>query len=295
MEKNSEEGLPYGRAAKAGEFKTAVVGGFKKADVLAYIEQLTARNQAEKQAQQQAADKLREEVEQLKKDKQLLVDKTREVCDKLAAQEKLTAQETERASGLASQLLSARENADLTRNACVPRSRKRWFCGLICRICSSCWPAVSRRWSRPVRLWKMKSRHVPVSWISSRKASPPKSREQAAQLMKNVEERGRSLDLRFQELEEKKLAQRQQLAAERQRQRDYDRAEQARLAESSRHVAEASGSCASSWPRWMPRLTRQPNSCSRQPAVLRCTGGDPAESGSAGKSGSPLSPACRGA
>lgn len=37
---------------KPGEFKTAVVGGFKKADVLAYIEQLTARNQAEKQAQQ---------------------------------------------------------------------------------------------------------------------------------------------------------------------------------------------------------------------------------------------------
>ena len=66
-----------------------------------------------------------------------------------------------------------------------------------------------------------------------------KSREQAAQLMKNVEERGRSLDLRFQELEEKKLAQRQQLAAERQRQRDYARAEQARLAESSRHVAES--------------------------------------------------------
>ena len=94
---------------KPGEFKTAVVGGFKKADVLAYIEQLTAQNQAEKQAQQQAADKLRQEVEQLKKDKQLLVDKTREVCDKLAAQEKLTAQETERASSLASQLLSARE------------------------------------------------------------------------------------------------------------------------------------------------------------------------------------------
>ena len=90
---------------KPGEFKTAVVGGFKKADVLAYIEQLTAQNQAEKQAQQQAADKLRQEVEQLKKDK------------------------------------------------------------------SSCLPAASRRWSRPARRWKNKSRPVPASWTSSRQAS----------------------------------------------------------------------------------------------------------------------------
>ena len=239
VEKTARRGCPMAEQQKPGEFKTAVVGGFKKADVLAYIEQLTARNQAEKQAQQQAADKLREEVEQLKKDKQLLVDKTREVCDKLAAQEKLTAQETERASGLASQLLSARENADTYQKRLCAKEQETVVLRADLQNLQQLLASRQQEVEQARQAVEEEKQACARQLDQQQESFRQKSREQAAQLMKNVEERGRSLDLRFQELEEKKLAQRQQLAAERQRQRDYARAEQARLAESSRHVAES--------------------------------------------------------
>ena len=197
---------------KPGEFKTAVVGGFKKADVLAYIEQLTAQNQAEKQAQQQAADKLRQEVEQLKKDKQLLVDKTREVCDKLAAQEKLTAQETERASGLASQLLSARENADTYQKRLCAKEQETVVLRADLQNLQQLLASRQQEVEQARQAVEEEKQACARQLDQQQESFRQKSREQAAQLMKNVEERGRSLDLRFQELEEKKLAQRQQPA-----------------------------------------------------------------------------------
>ena len=78
---------------KAGEFKTTLVGGFRKADVLAYIEQLMEKGQKELQAQEAKQQELNKELEQLKADRSLLMEKTKEVCDKLAIQEKRTEEE----------------------------------------------------------------------------------------------------------------------------------------------------------------------------------------------------------
>ena len=45
---------------KEGAFKTTLWGGFKKEDVLAYIEELTKKELAEKQAQPERCESLRQ-------------------------------------------------------------------------------------------------------------------------------------------------------------------------------------------------------------------------------------------
>ena len=90
---------------KEGAFKTTLWGGFKKEDVLAYIEELTKKELAEKQAQQERCESLRQELNDLESDRQLLLEKTKEVCAKLTQEEKKTAQMQE-------QLAQAEEQAN---------------------------------------------------------------------------------------------------------------------------------------------------------------------------------------
>lgn len=100
---------------KPGEFKTSLMG-FKKADVLAYVDELAARSLAEQQEHEQKAAQLQKELDGLRADNDLLMEKTREVCDKLTGEEKRAIDAETRAKALAEQLLQLEETANTYKN-----------------------------------------------------------------------------------------------------------------------------------------------------------------------------------
>lgn len=100
---------------KPGEFKTSLMG-FKKADVLAYVDELAARSLAEQQEHEQKAAQLQKELDGLRADNDLLMEKTREVCDKLTGEEKRAVDAETRAKALAEQLLHLEETANTYKN-----------------------------------------------------------------------------------------------------------------------------------------------------------------------------------
>ena len=96
---------------KPGEFKTSLMG-FKKSDVLTYIDDLSAKALAEQKEREEKARALQKEIELLKQDREQLIIKTKEVCDKLTEEERRSKQEEERARTLSEQLLQAEETAN---------------------------------------------------------------------------------------------------------------------------------------------------------------------------------------
>ena len=100
---------------KPGEFKTSLMG-FKKADVLAYVDELAAKSLAEQQEHEQKAAQLQKELDGLRADNDLLMEKTREVCDKLTGEEKRAVDAETRAKALAEQLLHLEETANTYKN-----------------------------------------------------------------------------------------------------------------------------------------------------------------------------------
>lgn len=93
-----------------GEFKTSAFG-FKKAQVLAYIDQLTAQNLAEQQQHTEKAQALQKDLDELKADNQLLLEKTKEVCDKLTHQQQLAGEAESRARAVSEQLQHMEQTA----------------------------------------------------------------------------------------------------------------------------------------------------------------------------------------
>lgn len=95
---------------KPGEFKTSLVG-FKKADVLAYIDQLSQQAlQAQKESEEKAA-AMQNDLDLLQQDKEKLVEKTREVCDMLTNEKRRANDEETRARALREQLEHIEETA----------------------------------------------------------------------------------------------------------------------------------------------------------------------------------------
>lgn len=74
---------------KAGEFRSALMG-FKKGDVLAYIDALTAENLKKEAEHLARLQELQGKVGTLEEDKNTLLEKTREICDQLTEQQKRT-------------------------------------------------------------------------------------------------------------------------------------------------------------------------------------------------------------
>lgn len=74
---------------KAGEFRSALMG-FKKGDVLAYIDALTAENLKKEAEHLARLQELQGKVGTLEEDKNTLLAKTREICDQLTEQQKRT-------------------------------------------------------------------------------------------------------------------------------------------------------------------------------------------------------------
>ena len=93
-----------------GEFKTSLMG-FQKAQVLAYIDELSAKALETQKQQEQAAEALRRELENAKADNGVLLEKTREVCDKLTSEEKRAEEAESRARAVSEQLLHMEETA----------------------------------------------------------------------------------------------------------------------------------------------------------------------------------------
>lgn len=94
-----------------GEFKTSLMG-FQKAQVLAYIDELSAKALESQKQQEQAAEALRKELENAKADNDVLLEKTKEVCDKLTSEEKRAGEAENRARAAAEQLLHMEETAN---------------------------------------------------------------------------------------------------------------------------------------------------------------------------------------
>lgn len=94
-----------------GEFKTSLMG-FQKAQVLAYIDELSAKALESQKQQEQAAEALRKELENAKEDNGVLLEKTKEVCDKLASEEKRAGEAESRARAISEQLLHMEETAN---------------------------------------------------------------------------------------------------------------------------------------------------------------------------------------
>ncbi|HJB22441.1 MAG TPA: hypothetical protein H9773_12185 [Candidatus Fournierella merdavium] len=94
-----------------GEFKTSLMG-FRKAQVLAYIDEMSAKALETQKQQEEAAEALRKELESAKADNDLLLEKTKEVCDKLTSEEKRAGEAERRARAVSEQLLHMEETAN---------------------------------------------------------------------------------------------------------------------------------------------------------------------------------------
>lgn len=109
--------------ATPGEFKTAAFG-FKKAQVLAYIDELSARTLEEQKRHEEAAAALQSQLDALKADNDLLVEKTREVCERLTQQEKRAEEAECRAKAAGEQLLHMEETANSYKSRLFTREQE---------------------------------------------------------------------------------------------------------------------------------------------------------------------------
>lgn len=93
-------------------FKTSLFG-FKKADVLACIEKMAAEAKQKEDEAQSRAQELQKTVDGLKENETILLEKTRDVCDQLSAQNKRNAEIEKQAGELREQLRRSEDEATL--------------------------------------------------------------------------------------------------------------------------------------------------------------------------------------
>lgn len=110
---------------KPGEFKTSLMG-FKKADVLAYVDELAAKSLAEQQEHEQKAAQLQKELDGLRADNDLLMEKTRECATSSPGKKSgpLTPKRAPRP--WPNSFCIWRKRPIHTKTACSLRNRKRW-------------------------------------------------------------------------------------------------------------------------------------------------------------------------
>lgn len=94
-----------------GEFKTSLMG-FQKAQVLAYIDELSAKALETQRKHEEAAAALRSDLDAARADNELLLEKTKEICDKLSGEEKRAGEAESRARAVSEQLLHMEETAN---------------------------------------------------------------------------------------------------------------------------------------------------------------------------------------
>lgn len=98
-------------ASSAG-FKTSLFG-FKKADVLACIEKMADEARENEQKAEARARELQSTVDDLKANEGILLEKTRDICDQLSAQNKRNAEMEKQAGELREQLRRSEDEAAL--------------------------------------------------------------------------------------------------------------------------------------------------------------------------------------
>ena len=115
-----------------GEFKTSLMG-FQKAQVLAYIDELSAKALESQKQQEQAAEALRKELENAKADNDVLLEKTREVCDRLTSEEKRAGEAESRARAISEQLLHMEETANGYKSRLFTKEQL-WLCSPVSAV-----------------------------------------------------------------------------------------------------------------------------------------------------------------
>lgn len=94
-----------------GEFKTSLMG-FQKAQVLAYIDELSAKALETQRRHEETTAALRSDLDAAQADNELLLEKTKEICDKLTGEEKRAGEAESRARAVSEQLLHMEETAN---------------------------------------------------------------------------------------------------------------------------------------------------------------------------------------
>lgn len=100
---------------KAGEFRVAL-WGFKKSDVLAYIDVLAAENLQREAEHNARAEELQASIDALSSDKETLLVKTKEICQQLTNQEKRTNEAEAEAQQLQTRLTHLLETTEGYKN-----------------------------------------------------------------------------------------------------------------------------------------------------------------------------------
>ncbi|MBU3805758.1 MAG: hypothetical protein H9882_02540 [Candidatus Fournierella pullistercoris] len=101
----------------AETFKTSLMGGYSKEQVAAHLEKITKEQLAQRQEQEQKYEELRLEKQQLEADRELLLEKTKEVCQQLVEQERANRE-------LESKLEKVQEQADTYKTKLFAREQE---------------------------------------------------------------------------------------------------------------------------------------------------------------------------
>lgn len=222
---------------KTGEFKTSLVGGFRKADVLAYIEELTNKGQQEKKAQEAKQQELSKELEQLKADRILLVEKTKEVCDKLAVQEKRTEQEKKKAQELEAQIAELEEKANTYKSRMIVREQEAM--NLKNDVQRLQQQIDSYKTQAELAQKAAEQEHLAGEELKRNLAQAYTAKQKSLRrdLLQEVESREEQLLRQEQELDQKRTIQRQNMEQERRRLMEHTSHEQEKMKRSAKQVA----------------------------------------------------------
>ena len=242
---------------KPGEFKTSLMG-FKKADVLAYVDELAAKSLAEQQEHEQKAAQLQKELDGLRADNDLLMEKTREVCDKLTGEEKRAVDAETRAKALAEQLLHLEETANTYKNRLFTKEQEA--------------VVLKSDNQRLTELLATRQQEIEAARTQAQQAEQARAqeRQQAARRQEELEREQAN------RLEEERARCARQLESEQQAaQREVELGKAtwlSRRAGKSRNCSRARSRsrtrcccCAASWTRGTGRSPRPPSSCKTPP------------------------------
>lgn len=108
---------------KNGNFSTSLLG-FKKDEVLTYIDWLSAENQRRAQEHSQQADQLQQTIDQLRRENDEILSRTQQVCQELQAEKEHSQQASQQIADLSKQLQDAEKAPGISRPACLTGSRR---------------------------------------------------------------------------------------------------------------------------------------------------------------------------
>ena len=108
---------------KNGNFSTSLLG-FKKDEVLTYIDWLSAENQRRAQEHSQQADQLQQIIDQLRRENDEILSRTQQVCQELQAERSIPSRPASRLPIFPNSCRTPKKAPGISRPACSTGSRR---------------------------------------------------------------------------------------------------------------------------------------------------------------------------